>query len=57
MAKAKTYHDGANDERTAIKAYVKRQVKKSVDTTIDGGIVLQWISHRDERYRKRKGGL
>ena len=57
MARPKTPNQGAGDERTAILAHVRRQVKKSADTTIDGGVLIQWLLNRDLRYNKKTKGL
>lgn len=53
--KTKTYSAGANDERTAIIAKVRRMTKKSI--VIDGQKLLDWLLTRDERCNKRKGGI
>ena len=58
----KTYHEGANDERTAILAKVRR-MKKDIGPS---GLVLgkpwleylrQWLLLRNERYKAKAGGL
>lgn len=55
--KEPSYHEGANDERTAILAKIKRMKK----TTELGKQVLEdlqaWVYRRNERYRKNPGGL
>jgi hypothetical protein len=49
---------GANKERTAILAKVRREVKHSADKcSIDGPMLIQWLLGRNERYGKKKGGL
>lgn len=49
---------GANKERTAILAKVRREVKHSQDkSSIDGLMLIQWLLGRNERYGKQKGGL
>ena len=55
MATKKTYHEGAEDERRAFKAFLKRQIKKAGKCTDED--VLAWVQGRCDRYRKRKGGL
>lgn len=57
-----TYHEGANDERTAIKSAVKRIARKdphwgNIEAQAALGEVLEFIIRRVERYKKRKGGL
>lgn len=56
--KAKTYNQGATDERSAIRAKIKR-LKKSFPS--DPMVVLSdleaWLSQRVERYNKKEGGL
>lgn len=51
----KTYHEGANDERTAILAKLRRMIR-------DGSILPirdleDWLLKRNERYKKNPGGL
>lgn len=56
----KTYHEGANDERTAVLAHVRRKVGKQPKDTrvmIDGTELVSWLLGRNERYKKRNGGL
>jgi hypothetical protein len=58
--KAKTYHEGAGDERTAVLAYVRRKVGKQPKDThvmIDGTELVVWLLGRNERYKKNPGGL
>lgn len=54
----KTYQQGASDERSAIRAKIKR-LKKSFPS--DAYVVLSdlelWLHERVERYNRRKGGL
>lgn len=59
MPRAKTYAAGANDERTAILAKVRRMIRQAVlvQTREDLEMLAKWIGKRDERYNKRKGGL
>ncbi len=60
---AKTYHEGANDERTAILAKVRRLMKLPM-SKVNCGIgpcaakdLEQWLMGRAKRYRTKKGGL
>lgn len=55
----KTYHDGANAERTAILAKVRRIIKSGTDTCWKRMVceLEGWIEKRVKRYRARKGGL
>ena len=64
--KPKTYHEGANDERTAILAKVRRMVTPywtrkahppEIDVMINGTELIKFLLQRNERYNKRKGGL
>ena len=48
-----TYHEGANDERTAILAKVRRTVKQCKGCES----LEKWLLRRDERYKKNPGGL
>ena len=50
-----TYHEGANDERTAILAKVRRMVKANVVFPFRD--LEHWLLQRNERYRKNPGGL
>ena len=51
-----TYHEGANDERTAILAKVRRMQK--VDShSFPITIFINWLLQRNERYKKNPGGL
>lgn len=62
--KPKTYHEGANDERTAILAKVRR-VRKMLQGSgevqkfsLESMSALEtWLLQRNERYKKRNGGL
>jgi len=63
MKKSKTYHDGANEERSAILAKVRRLKKywamgedhrSALDRLID---FEKWLLRRNERYDARTGGL
>ena len=58
MAK-QTYHEGAEAERKAFKANLKRSLKicpePLVKLWIEGK--LKWIEGRCKRYKKIKGGL
>ncbi len=58
---SKTYHEGANDERTAVLARVRRMVKGQPDGVdsvyINGTELIAWLLKRNERYRKNPGGL
>lgn len=53
----KTYHDGANDERTAILAKVRRMLKKSEDRDEALPQLEQWLLARVKRNKAKKGGL
>lgn len=58
--KPRSFHEGANTERTAVLAYIRRLLRKSpppVDYQALLTQVEQWIRARSERYRKRPGGL
>jgi hypothetical protein len=58
--KKKTYHSGANDERSSILAKVRRMVKTQPSDTevlISGTDLIRWLLQRNERYRKNPGGL
>lgn len=60
MAKPNTRNQGANDERTAILAKVRREVvlaSKSCETMPRWRRLLLWLEQRAERCRKRAGGL
>jgi intergrase/recombinase len=56
-----SYHSGANDERTAILAKVRRMVKTQptdgTDVYINGTELVKWLLQRNERYKKNPGGL
>ena len=57
LKRTPTYHEGANDERTAILAKIKRM---KMDTELGKEVLnrLQdWIYQRNERYKKNPGGL
>lgn len=56
---AKTYHEGANDERTAILAKVRRMKSLAGVSTAyqDLGLLEVWLLQRNERYRKNPGSL
>ena len=51
----KTFHEGAEYERKAFKAYLKRQYKTSAMIAIEE--ILTWVQDRCNRYKKAKGGL
>ena len=59
MTPPKTYHEGANDERSVMLAKVRREIKKIPDSEcLELWIDLEkWILARDERYKKNPGGL
>lgn len=62
MPKAKTYHEGANDERTAILAKVRRMIGQVYIQEEGSSIRLfktleAWLLGRNERYKKKQGGL
>ena len=48
---------GANLERTAILAKVRKMRKIAIGTAIDSDSLITWLLQRNERYNKRKGGL
>lgn len=56
----KTFHEGAELERRAFKAYLKRQLnlqRGAVPAKLWGSDILEWVQGRCDRYKKRKGGL
>jgi hypothetical protein len=62
----KTEHEGAELERRAFKAYLKRCIKQAAGISQkDGGPLVKlwlegafkWVEGRSARYKKRKGGL
>lgn len=58
----KTYHDGASEERACIKRRIVRMargLKEGQFEGIDDALqwLLGWIKARQNRYKKRKGGL
>ena len=61
--KKKTYHEGANDERTAFLAYFRRMIQEYPDTAV--GMTakrvqsrnIAWALQRNERYNAKQGGL
>lgn len=71
--KPKTYHEGANDERTAILAKVRRMIEARKLENINAALKRKsklkytwhqelsyletWLLQRNERYKKRNGGL
>lgn len=59
MPRPKTYSAGANVERGAILAHVRRLLNTNFDddTRKELKNLIQWILKRDERYKKKKGGL
>ena len=56
MEKPRTYHEGAEAERRAFKAYLKRLVERGAADNLLSQIKT-WVQGRCDRYRKRKGGL
>ena len=53
---------GASDERDAVRAYLRRQIKSAEDAGADSWAlplktVLNWLNDRAERYRRKAGGL
>ena len=50
-----TYHEGANGERTAILAKIRRVQKSFNPPTLHE--LEEWLLQRNERYRKNPGGL
>ncbi len=61
VKRTKTYHEGANDERTAVLAKVRRMVKGKPDGVdsvyINGTELVKWLLQRNGRYKKNPGGL
>jgi len=58
--KPQTYHEGANDERTAILAIVRRMVKEQppdTDVLISGTTLIKKLLTRVKRNKARTGGL
>ena len=56
----KSYHEGANDERTVVLAKIRREKKKFLPgmSALHAYDELEaWLLQRNERYKKRKGGL
>lgn len=53
--KVMTYHEGANDERTATLAKVRRMRKISDNTALE--LLEAWLLSRDLRYKNEPGGL
>lgn len=51
----KTYHEGANDERTAVLAKIRRMIREGTIVPIRD--LETWILQRNERYKKNPGGL
>ena len=62
-ARPKTYHEGANDERTSILAKVRRERKRLGPGREDAwrdqclAALEKWLLQRNERYKKNPGGL
>lgn len=62
---ARTFHDGANTERSAILAKVRRMRKQIADSKSElyasphtaWDDLETWLLSRNERYRKNPGGL
>ena len=58
-----TYHEGANDERTAVLAKVRREKKSVMHISHLEQVWLflldfeKWLLQRNERYKKNPGGL
>jgi len=57
-----TYHEGAQDERDAIRAHLRKLLGDALEagSIADAKILngfLAWIDERPIRYRARKGGL
>ena len=58
--RSETYHEGANDERTALRAALKRialKHKGSIEAQAALSDVNYYLYRRVEQYKKRKGGL
>lgn len=57
----KTYHEGAKEERRAILARVRREIKKADKHSVGWlealRVIEQCIMGRVERYRAKEGGL
>ena len=55
-----TFHEGAELERRAFKAFLKRVIAiRGNDSVVKDWArgALDWVQHRCDRYKKRKGGL
>ncbi|MGA2270277.1 MAG: hypothetical protein ABSH44_17535 [Bryobacteraceae bacterium] len=60
MQKTPSFHEGAEMERRAFKAFLKREIKiRGNDTVVTAWAqgALEWVQGRCDRYKKRKGGL
>lgn len=60
LNRKKTYHQGANDERTAVLAKIRRAKKgfpnfSPTKLTLDN--LENWLLWRNERYKRNPGGL
>mgnify|MGYP001570715649 CR=1 FL=1 len=59
--KTKTYTAGANAERTAIRAKIRRLAKSDAIKNVNGyqvlDVLLDWLWDRHFRYNGKKGGL
>jgi hypothetical protein len=56
-AKPKTYHQGANDERTAVLAKVRRLIRDGWSECSVLDHLEEWLLQRNERYKAKAGGL
>lgn len=56
MARAKTYHDGAREERACWINKVKRMLKMNFES-VDLNILMKWGMSRRKRYESEPGGL
>lgn len=54
-----TYHDGANQERRALRAFLRRRLKAATDAGAKAALTeaLEWVKGRARRYRAKQGGL
>ena len=50
-----SYTDGANDDRAATLAHLRRLFK--VSSFVDIRVLIDWLHGRPPRYNKRKGGV
>lgn len=55
--KTKTYTAGANAERDAVKAYVKRLATREMSFRQWAGRIIEWLLKRDDRYNQKRKGV